>query len=253
MMHPVIDMLPVAAGVTLAFLAGGVIKGVISIGLPLIAVPLLMLVVDVKTAIALLMIPMVVSNVMQAVEGEGTTILLRRFAPLLVALAVGTMIGTSLFAALDPYTLQLTIGPLAIVFATLSYMHPNFAIPPQSEGWLGPVIGLVSGVIGGMTTFFGPVLAGYVVGLRFGRDTFVKAISMVYVCAAVFLLVGGVVHGYATPLLLLISAVGMAPVYLGMRLGARVRHRIDPEKFRFLVLAAVWLTGANMVRLGLGY
>jgi uncharacterized membrane protein YfcA len=199
------------------------------------------------------MVPMVVSNIMQAVEGEGTAVLLRRFAPLLLMLAIGTLIGTALFAALDRRTLELTIGPLAIVFATASYMHPNFTIPAHSERWLGAAIGLASGVIGGMTTFFGPVLAGYVVGLRLGRDTFVKAISMVYVCAAVFLLVGGVMHGYATPLLLAISAVGMLPVYLGMRLGARVRHRIDPEKFRILVLAAVWLTGANMIRLGLGY
>jgi uncharacterized membrane protein YfcA len=247
------DMLPVAIGVTLALLAGGLIKGVISIGLPLIALPLLLIVVDVKTAIALLMVPMVVSNVMQAVEGEGTGVLLRRFAPLLVALAIGTMIGTALFAALDRRTLELTIGPLAIVFATASYFHPNLSVPARSEGWLGPVIGLFSGVLGGMTTFFGPLLAGYVVGLRLPRETFIKTISMVYVCAAVFLLVGGVTHGYATPLLLLISTVGMVPVYFGMRVGARIRHRIDPEKFRILVLGAVWLTGANMIRLGLGY
>jgi uncharacterized membrane protein YfcA len=97
------------------------------------------------------------------------------------------------------------------------------------------------------------LLAGYVVGLRLPRETFIKTISMVYVCAAVFLLVGGVTHGYATPLLLLISTVGMVPVYFGMRVGARIRHRIDPEKFRILVLGAVWLTGANMIRLGLGY
>ena len=46
MMHQLVDMLPTVAGVTLAFLAGGIVKGVISLGLPLIAVPLLMFVVD---------------------------------------------------------------------------------------------------------------------------------------------------------------------------------------------------------------
>jgi hypothetical protein len=38
-----------------------------------------------------------------------------------------------------------------------------------------------------------------------------------------------------------------------MRIGMRIRHRTDPEIFRKLVLAAVWLTGVNMMRLGLGY
>ena len=252
-MQPIVAMLPTVAGVTLAFLAGGLVKGVISIGLPLIALPLLLFVVDVKTAIALLMVPLIVSNLLQAIEGEGTAALLRRFWPLLVTLAIGTLLGTALFAALDQHTLMLTIGPLVIVFSTASYLHPNLVIPARAERWLGPVIGFASGVLGGMTTFFGPVLAAYVVGLRIGRDAFVKGIAMIYVCAAVFLTFGGIVHGYAGPTLLLLSCVGMIPVYLGMRIGTRIRHRTDPEKFRLLVLAAVWLTGANMIRLGLGY
>ena len=253
MMHELIDTLPTAAGVTLAFLAGGIVKGVISLGLPLIAVPLLMFVVDVKVAIALLMVPLVLSNVLQAVEGEGTAALLRRFWPLLLALAVGTLIGTALFAALDNKTLYLTIGPLAVLFAAASYLHPNLAVPPRSERWLGPTIGFVSGVMGGMTTFFGPALSAYVIGLHLGRDTFVKGISIIYVFAASFLMLGGIAHGYAGARLLLLSCLGLIPVYLGMRIGARIRHRTDPEKFRVLVLGAVCLTGFNMIRLGLGY
>jgi uncharacterized membrane protein YfcA len=51
----------------------------------------------------------------------------------------------------------------------------------------------------------------------------------------------------------MLSALGMIPVYAGMRIGLRIRHRIDPERFRMIVLAVVWLTGANMIRLGFGY
>jgi uncharacterized membrane protein YfcA len=245
--------LPAVIGVTTAFLAGGLVKGVISLGLPLVALPLLTVIVDIKSAIALLMVPMILSNIIQAVEGGGTLPLIRRFTPLLIALAVGTMIGTAMFAALETYVLQLTIGPLAIIFATASYLHPNLAVPAHSERWLGPTIGFFSGIIGGMTTFFGPVIAGYIVGLQLGRDVFVKSIAIVYVLAASFLMFGGIVHGYATPLLLTLSCVGMIPVYLGMRIGMRIRHRCDPDVFRKLVLGAVWLTGVNLVRLGLGY
>ena len=253
MMDQVVAHWPVIAGVTFAFLVGGFVKGVISLGLPLVALPLLLFVVDVKVGIALLLVPMVVSNVIQAIEGEGTVALLRRFAPLLMALTVGTLIGTSLLAQLDGRTLQLTIGPAAIVFSMVSFMHPQLAVPARSERWMGPMIGLFSGIIGGMTTFFGPVLAAYIFGLRLGRDAFVKGIAVIYVFAASLLMLGGITHGYATPTLLALSCLGMIPVYLGMRIGARIRHRTDPEKFRLLVLGAVCLTGINMIRLGLGY
>lgn len=252
MIHQLLQFWPTVAGVIVAVLAGGIVKGIISIGLPLVALPLLTLFVDLKVAIALLMVPMVASNLLLAIEGKGTLLLLRRFAPLLVALAVGTLIGTALFAALDSRILELSIGPLAIVFSTASYLHPNLEVPSQSERWLGPIIGLSSGVIGGMSTFFGPVLAGYVVGLKLERDIFVKSISMIYVCAASFLMLGGVTHGYAGPTLLGLSCLVMIPVYTGMRIGALIRRRIDPERFRIIVLTAIWLGGANLVRLGLG-
>lgn len=252
-MDQVIAHWPAVVGVTGAFLAGGIVKGVISLGLPLVALPLLLLVVDVKVGIALLLVPMIVSNILQAVEGKGTRALLRRFAPLLVTLTIGALVGTSLLARLDTQTLQLTIGPVAIVFAVASFLHPNLAVPARSEWWMGPVIGLFSGVIGGMTTFFGPVLAAYIFGLHLGRDAFVKGIAIIYVFAASLLMFGGIAHGYATPTLLGLSCLGMLPVYLGMRIGTRIRHRMDPEKFRLLVLGAVCLTGVNMIRLGLGY
>jgi uncharacterized protein len=253
MMNHVIAYWPAFAAVAIAFLAGGIVKGVISLGLPLIALPLMTMIVDIKSAITLLMVPMILSNILQAVEGGGTLPLVRRFTPLLIALAGGTLIGTALFAALDRQVLQLTIGPLAIIFAAASYLFPNLAVPSHSERWLGPVIGFFSGIIGGMTTFFGPVIAGYVVGLRLGRDVFVKSIAIVYVLAATFLLIGGLIHGYATMSLLTLSCLGMIPVYLGMRIGMLLRHRTDPEIFRKLVLGAVCLTGANMIRLGFGY
>jgi hypothetical protein len=252
-MDEFLSQLPATVACTAALMAAGTVKGIISLGLPLVGLPLLMFAVDVPTAIGLLMVPLVVSNLIQAIEGPGTLALIRRFWLLLVCLAAGTLVGTRLFAALDRDVLLLTIGPLAIVMATASMLQPNLAIAPRTERWLGPVIGFAAGVIGGMSSLFGPILALYVVGLRLPRDVFVKAIALHYVTAASFLLLGGAAQGWAGPRVLLLSALGMVPVYVGMRIGIRIRKRVDPERFRLAVLCVVWLTGANMVRLGLGY
>lgn len=252
-MDDIVSNLPVILASTVALVLGGLVKGVISIGLPLASLPLLLFFLDVKTAIALLMVPLVLSNLIQAIEGPGLLALIKRFWPLLLALAIGTLIGTALFAALDRRILLLTIGPLAIVMSSISMWKSNFVVPPESERWLGPPIGFVSGVIGGMSTLFGPILAIYVVGLKLPRDTFVKAIALLYVTASSFLLLGGASMGSTGTQLVILSALGMIPVYIGMRIGLRIRNRIDPERFRMIVLAVVWLTGANMIRLGLGY
>ncbi len=252
-MNEMLASLPLIAGCAVAFTLAGIVKGVLSLGLPLVGLPLLMLVVDVKTAVALLMVPLVLSNFIQAIAGEPALPLLRRFWPLLLCLAVGTMIGTALLAALDRHILLLAIGAFAIVFSTASILRPHFAIPARAETWLGPVVGFVSGVIGVLSTLFGPILAIYVVGLRLPRDTFVKVISILYTTAAIFLLVGGSSQGAAGPRELLLSTLAMIPVYLGMLIGQRIRQYINPEQFQLLVLGVVWLTGANMIRMGLGF
>jgi uncharacterized membrane protein YfcA len=249
-------LLPTVLACAAALLVAGVVKGVISIGLPLVGLPLLMLVLDVPDAVSLLMLPLLLSNLLQAVEGEGTIPVLRRFWPLLLCLAVGTLIGTTVFATfarLDQRVLLLSIGPLCMLFATASLLQPNLKIHPGAERWLGPPVGLAAGVIGGMSTLFGPVLSVYVIGLHLSREMFIKSISLLYVAAAGFLLLGGAANGSTGPGPLLLSLLAMLPVYAGMLIGQRIRHRIDPRLFRLLVLGVVWLTGANMIRTGLGY
>ena len=96
----------------MALLLSGLVKGILSLGLPLVGMPLLTLVVDVPTAVAILMIPLVLSNLIQAIEGRGTLVMLKRFWPLIICLIGGTFIGTALFAALDRQVLLLTVGVL---------------------------------------------------------------------------------------------------------------------------------------------
>jgi len=252
-MDSALSLLPTIVACAAALLLAGTVKGVIGLGLPLVGLPLLMLVVEVQTAITLLMVPLVLSNLLQALQGGGTAMLLRRFWPIIAALGVGTFVGLALFALLDRHLLLLTIGTLAIVFATASLLQPNLIVPPPAEPWLGPPVGIVAGILGGMSTLFGPPLAIYVVGLRLPRDTFVKAISILYVAAASFLLLGGATQGTAPPHQLFWSGLAMIPVYAGMLVGQHIRRYVDPERFRLMVLAVVWLTGANLIRMGTGF
>ena len=252
-MPDIIPWLPVILACGIALLLAGVVKGILSIGLPLVGMPLLTLMVDVSTAIAVLMVPLVLSNLIQAIEGRGTLRMLKRFWPLIIGVIGGTFVGTALFAALDRNVLLLIVGVLAIVLSTFSILQPHVTVSPRTEVWLGPPLGLVSGVIGGMSTLFGPLMAVYVVGLKLPRDDFVKAISILYLIAAVCLTIGGTAQGTAGVRELIWSAIAMIPVYGGMLIGQRIRRYINPDQFRLLVLGVVWLTGVNLIRMGLGY
>ncbi len=245
--------LPTILACTLALAAGGTVKGLISIGLPLVGLPLLMLAVDVQTAVNLLAVPIMLSNLVQAIEGPDTLAILRRFLPIQIPLAIGTYFGTALLAALDPRVLLLAVGAFTVTFGTVGLLQPRLVIPPALERWLGPPVGLAAGLIGGMSTLFGPVLTLFVVGLNLPPNVFVKGISILYTTAGALLMISGAAHGTASAADLLVSAAGIIPVYGGMLVGQRLRNLLNADRFRLAVLLTVVVTGANMIRTGLGF
>jgi hypothetical protein len=75
------------------FLLAGMVKGVIGMGLPTVAMGLLALVMPPVQAAALLVVPSLVTNVWQLVAGPSFIALLKRFATMMVAVCVGTSAG----------------------------------------------------------------------------------------------------------------------------------------------------------------
>src|SRR5437773_294318 len=79
-----------------AVLAAALVKGAIGFGFPTLGTPLLSLAMDVKTAVAVLIVPNIAMDSIQFVRRGSPLAIVRRFAPLLAGGAVGTVVGTRL-------------------------------------------------------------------------------------------------------------------------------------------------------------
>jgi uncharacterized protein len=247
---PLDDFVPlIAAG--LALLAGGVVKGVIGIGTPLVVLPVLVVFYDVKESVQLLALPLFLSNVFQAWAGRGTGEVFRRVAPVVAGLVAGIVLGVSLAGILPDATLLVVAGALVCCASIASALTPSFVIPRMWEKWLGPVTGAAGGVLGGLTTLFGPAIALYLTGLRLAPGVFVKAVSILYTAGsgALFLAVLGLQAPSGATLLLSLACV--PPLFAGMALGQRLRGLFPPATLRLFVLAVVFIGGINMILRGI--
>ena len=72
--------LPEILGVVVALVLGGMVKGVVSIGVPLIAMPILSQFLPIKQAVLLLSMPIILGNIPQALEGGEMLPTVRRIA-----------------------------------------------------------------------------------------------------------------------------------------------------------------------------
>lgn len=237
----------IVAWCSFALLCGGLIKGALGVGTPLLTVPLMALVLPAQTAVAVMALPVVVANLWQASQASRFTAVAARFWPTFIAILIGTYLGVTILSSIDERSLLLFVGIVVIVFTVMQASTYRFHIWPRLEKPSGVVFGLSSGVVGGLSSMFGPMLIIYLVSLRtLNKNEFVSAISFLYVAAVVPWTVMLYAFGILDARMLVLSAAATVPVTLGLIIGQRLRARISEQRFHRLVLVVLLASGGAM-------
>lgn len=245
------DALPLAtmAWCAAALAITGVVKGISGIGIPLVGVSLLSLAIPIPQAVALLPVPIIVANAWQAWSGGRFVQTCRRFPGLLVAMALGTALGAMLLAQVDARGLMALIGTIVICFSVLELAEVSLRVPERHEGAAGAAAGFVGGILGGMSSIFGPPLIMFIASLRLGKDEFVATITSIYLFTGVLLGAALPAFGVADLGSMLIgSGLATVPLFAGVALGQLSRRHVSERLFRKVLMVLVLLIGANLLR-----
>lgn len=242
-MHATATLLAYVATV---FVVAGWVKGVTGMGLPTVAMALLAMVLPSPVAAALLVVPSLVTNLWQMVDGPALPKLLRRLWPLLACTAVATLASARLLASLETSWSGAALGVALIVYATFAVAAPRFHVPERAERWLAPPTGLCTGLVTGATGVFVFPAVPYLQSLRLPPDAFVQALGLAFTVSTLALALGLFAHGAFAPSHALLSLATLPPALAGLWLGQRLRRRIAPARFRRWTLATLSLLGLHL-------
>lgn len=220
-----------------ALFVGGLVKGALGVGLPLVSTPLLGLGLSSYQSISLLAAPVALSNLYQAIDGGRIAETLKRFGGLIIAQFIVTVLTVKLTLALSAAQLNDLLAIALLMAVAMMIWQPTLAISPEREAKVGIVVGLLAGVLGGVSSLTGPVTLTYLLALRLDRETFVSSISTIYFIAALPLYGALMWYERMTGVDLMLSIIGLVPMALGLSIGKRVRHRLNEVLFRRLLLA----------------
>jgi uncharacterized membrane protein YfcA len=240
------DLAPLAGFVALTFLLAGLVKGVVGLGLPTVAIGLLGLALLPAQAAALLVVPSLVTNVWQAAIGGRLVPLLRRLWSMLLGIFLGTWAGSGLLAD-ESGMASLALGAALIAYAALGLAAPTLCVPPRAEPWLAPLVGAVTGLITAATGVLVIPAVPYLQALTLDRDELVQAMGLSFTVSTLALAGSLAQEGLFPANLAAASALALLPALAGMWLGQRLRHRIRPDRFRFYLFAALLAVGGHLV------
>jgi uncharacterized membrane protein YfcA len=233
--------------VLLAVAFAAFVKGFVGFGFPLISVPILALLVDPKTAVIVVSIPTIVSNLAVLVQGEIPWAPLRRALPFMVPLIVAAALGASLLPQLDPRWLAAVIGGVSVVFSLLSLVRVKLTLTPRQERLASPIVGALCGVLGGATTIYGPIVALYFQMLRYEKWPFVYVLSVIFLAGTLAQNVTYAVLQLYRPDIVLYGVLACLPMLVGLQLGVRAQRRAALPQFEYAVLVVVLLSGLNLI------
>jgi uncharacterized protein len=240
----------IIAAVICSLIAAGFLKGIIGVGMPVVALPLLSLFLDIKSAAMLLSMPLVLSNLPQALEGGKTGQCLMQLMPVILGMIPGLFLGVQLLLALNADVARITAGVVLMVVAGVTLLAPKLQIQSRLIFPAGMAFGFFGGILGGIAAMAGPLVFIFLLAKGLRGKAFTKEASLYLVVSAGLLAILLTASRAFNWLDMSVSTAAMLPVGLGMYAGQHMRDRIAPETFKKLVLIAVIAAGADLLRHG---
>ena len=232
--------------IILAVLGGGLVKGTLGFGMPMVALPIIAFVLPATTAMMLLCAPILLTNFLQIKFKEGVSSY--RFLPMFVSLIIGLIIGARLILEININTITQIIA-LSIIFAALVNCF-GIKIENINKSWeksITIIIGFGSGILGGLSTFYGPPMLAYLVAANLPKEKFIRTVSTMYFIGS-FPLYGSLIYyGFATKQDLIVSVALIIPAFIAQQLGTKIRDKINQKQFRICVLTTLIVLGFSLL------
>ena len=229
------------------YLFAATAKGVTGLGFSTTCLPILALLVGLKEALPLVLIPSICSNivVMRQAGRFGET--LRRFWPMLLALLPGLVLGLWTLAYIDGRLAGAILGVMMLVWCAFSFAKPELSIAAHWERPLAPFSGFITGTINGVTGSQVMPMVPFIMMLRLDRNLFLQAVNCSFTLSSLVMAFGLGTLGLFSWGDVLISAIGVFFVTFGLTLGATIRNRLSETLFRQGILVMLSLMGLALI------
>ena len=136
---------------------------------------------------------------------------------------------------------------MLLIYGCWGWLNRQFQIPNRLIPRLNPLVGLATGVVNGATgSQIFPVMP-YLLSLNISKDVLVQTINLSFTLSSVIMLVSLSTLNALNTESILTYALGIIPVMVGVRLGGKIRQRLDQERFKKAVMILIIVLGALLL------
>ncbi|MEO1315977.1 MAG: sulfite exporter TauE/SafE family protein [Pseudomonadota bacterium] len=238
--------------IAVIFLAGGMVKGALGFGLPLVTIAVLPFFLAVEAALAVNSIVLVAVNALQFWQAGAWAAATRLAGPMLLGVALATPLGTAFATQLPRSVLVGLLGVFIMGFAVLQLLglpRAAHAAAPSAPG-VGRSLGagVAGGFVGALTSSPGPIFVMHFAASRLERPLFMATLGLLMAAVGAVLAASLAVAGVFETRHLGLAAAALPASFMGFWLGDRLCRQLSVAAFRKGVLVLLCLLGAAMLQ-----
>ena len=237
-------VMPTPFLIALVFLLAGFIQGMTGFGSALVAIPLLSLIIDIKSVVPLCILNSLVITTYLSLKMR-KDLDKKKILPLCIAAVPGIILGSTLLKLVDSNIIRLWLGILLIAYS----LHSLFSIPkPQKlhTAW-SYLAGFSSGAIGAAFSAGGPPTIIYTALNNWKKDTIKATLSGFFLFNSYFIAAVHAISGLTTIEIFTYFMISAPFVFLGTVLGTICYGKIPHDLYLKIIFAFLTLMGIMMI------
>ena len=218
----------------------GLAHGTIGFGFPLVSTPLVALLVDIKTAVLVTVLPNVAVNIISILRGGNWRESIGKYWPLALWVVAGTLVGSRLLLTVPHEPLQVVLALMIVVFLLQDRLRTlDWSWSKRRPQLAACIFGLTAGVLSGAVNVAMPPLVIFLLTLELTPIALTQTLNLCFIAVkSVQALALGVADATSQKLLyasLPLIPLAAAAVWSGLRL----QSRISGETYRELLRKAL--------------
>ena len=229
------------------FFLGGLVKGTIGVGLPTVTLTLLSFFFDIKDSISFILIPVILTNLVQMLDGKELKSIFQQTKFFLVTSVVFVIPGFLVLRAINSNTILLILASLLVLNSCLVLFNKIITIKKhtsfQTQFWIGALTGITTGV----TSIYTMPFIFLIQSLKFNKEKLIQLMGLSFFLYSLTQFTLFYSFSMINEKVLLFSSVACVPIIFGVISGKYLRKVLSEQAFKLLFNYMLLISGIVII------
>ena len=229
------------------FFLGGLVKGTIGVGLPTVTLTLLSFFFDIKDSISFILIPVILTNLVQMLDGKELKSIFQQTKFFLFTSVVFVIPGFLVLRAINSNTILLILASLLVLNSCLVLFNKIITIKRhtsfQTQFWIGALTGITTGV----TSIYTMPFIFLFQSLNFNKEKLIQLMGLSFFLYSLTQFTLFYSFSMINEKVLLFSSVACVPIIFGVISGKYLRKVLSEQTFKLLFNYMLLISGIVII------